>query len=327
MKLESDPNLSKLTVVLVAAAAPLSLCAAVAVGSVAIPAHDWWQALVGGGTDVNREIIWHLRGPRACAAFTVGGLLALAGAILQVLLRNPLADPYLLGISGGASVGALLGILTASALPSEVLALAGAAASALLLAGIGRRGVSFDPYRMILSGIAIATGAGAIVTLILTLAPAEQLHGMLFWLVGDLSGSDDALRGVAVLVAAMLICVFLAGDLDGLALGAEKAATLGVSVARTQWLALGCAVVSTVSAVLIAGSLGFVGLVVPHLLRLAGHRGHRTLLPLAVLAGGALVTTADTAARSIAAPIELPAGAILALIGVPALIGLILRMR
>ena len=309
------------------AAAPLSLCAALAVGSVAIPLHDWWAALLGGGSDVNREIIWHLRGPRALSAFTVGGLLALAGAVLQVLLRNPLADPYLLGISGGASVGALLGMLTASVIPGEALALAGAAGSTALLALIGRRGASFDPYRIILAGVALATGAGAVVTLILTIAPAEQIHGMLFWLMGDLAGSASPGKGAAVLAAAVLVCTALAGDLDALTLGAEKAATLGVAVVRTQWITLACAVAATVAAVLLAGSLGFVGLVVPHLVRLAGYRSHRVLLPLAVLAGGTLVTAADTAARSVAAPIELPVGAMLALLGVPALVWLILRLR
>src|SRR5579871_6832145 len=312
---------------LLSAAAPLTLCAAVATGSVHMPLHDWWAALWGGGSAVDREIIWHLRAPRAGAAFVCGGLLALAGALLQVLLRNPLADPYLLGVSGGASVGVLLGMLGARALPGAALALAGAACSTALVVLIGRRGLSFDPYRIILTGIAVATGCGALVTLILTLAPAEQLHGMLFWLVGDLSSSGDPTSAAIVLVAAAALGVFLSGDLDALTLGADKAATLGVAVVRTQWLALGGAVAATVSAVLLAGSLGFVGLVVPHLVRLAGYRDHRTLLPLAVLAGGALVTAADTAARSVAVPIELPVGSVLALIGVPALVWLIVRLR
>jgi iron complex transport system permease protein len=313
--------------ILIVAAAPVSLGVALAVGSVSIPLHEWWTALWGGGTPIDREIIWHLRAPRAFAAFSVGGLLALAGAVLQVLLRNPLADPYLLGISGGASVGALLGMLSAVPLSGGALALTGALFSTGLLSLIGRRGIAFDPYRIILAGVALAAGAGAIVGLILALAPAERIHGMLFWLMGDLADSGNPLTAALVLVGTTAVCTAFAADLDALGLGAQKAATLGVAVVRTQWIALACAVAATAAAVLLAGSLGFVGLVVPHLVRLAGYRSHRALIPLAVFAGGALVTAADTAARSLAAPIELPVGSMLALIGVPALVWLIVRLR
>jgi len=309
------------------AAAPVALLAALAAGSARIEPHQWWQVLLGGGTAAERDIVWALRAPRAAAAFVSGGLLAAAGTILQVLLRNPLADPYLLGISGGAAVGALLGMLVGTAVPLEAGAFAGAALAVALVFLIGRRGAGFEPYRLTLAGVAIASGAGAVVTLILSVAAPDQLHGMLFWLNGDLSGAADPGAPALVLAAGCALGMALGADFDALTLGPEKAATLGVAVVRTQWLATGCAVACTVAAVLLAGTLGFVGLVVPHLVRLAGFRRHVALLPLAVVAGGTLVTIADTVARTAAAPVELPAGAILALLGVPFLVALIARMR
>jgi iron complex transport system permease protein len=311
-----------------AIAGPLSIGVALAFGSVSLPFTEWFHALAGQGGDTAREIVWGLRAPRAFAGFAVGALLALAGALLQVLLRNPLADPYILGVSGGAAVGALAAMLAGLAGAAiHASAFAGACAAATALFAFSVRFTGWNIHRVLLAGVGIAAGAGATVSLILTLAPAGQVHGMLFWLMGDLSGAENPLAGWLALAVVLAVALGLARQLDGLALGPLKAQSLGVAVGRTQALAFLAATGATVAAVMLAGSVGFVGLVVPHLLRLAGFTGHRALLPLAALAGGTLVVFADTLARTVAAPLEFPVGALTALIGVPVLLVLLARLR
>jgi len=310
------------------AAAVASIAAALAFGSVDLPAAEWLRVLGGGGEETAREIVWGLRAPRAFAAFAVGALLALAGALLQVLLRNPLADPYILGVSGGAAVGALGAMLVGlSGAAVHGAAFGGACLAAAALFAFSVRFTGWNIHRVLLGGVGIAAGAGAMVSLILTLAPASQVHGMLFWLMGDLSGAEQPLAGWIVLAAALACSLALAPALDALVLGPLKARSLGVAVTRTQAIAFLVATAGTVASVMLAGSVGFVGLVVPHLLRLAGFSGHRALLPLAALAGGTLVVVADTLARTAAAPLEFPVGAITALVGVPMLLFLLTRSR
>ena len=317
--------LSREAVALTIALAPISLALALAFGSVAIDPTHWMALLAGGGNELEHTIVWDLRAPRAIAAFMTGGLLALAGVLMQALLRNPLADPYLLGISGGASVGALSAMLWHGALPPPLAALAGAAtcASAVLLLGSHR--LAFDPHRLTLAGLAIAAGAGALVSLMLALAPPGDLPGMLFWLMGDLSNAMPSASAAAILAMTLAAAIGCADGLDLLALGEAKAMSLGVAVRPLQWAMLGCAALASAAAVMLAGNLGFVGLAVPHLLRLSGVHAHRILAPIAVLAGGTLVTLADTLARTLIAPGELPAGALLALMGVPVLLSLVVR--
>ncbi len=312
----------------VVALVPITLALAVAQGSVDMSAGQLAQALAGRGDDVLREIVWDVRLPRALAAFACGALLALAGALLQVLLRNPLADPYILGVSGGASVGALLALvlgLAAGALHAFALAGAALAAGAVFAFSRGRGG--WNPYRVLLSGVALSAGFGAIVGLLLSLAPAAQVQGMLFWLLGDLSPAGDPTPALAVLAACTAAAWWSAPALDVILLGRDKAASLGVDVTRLQSISFACATVATVAAVLLGGAIGFVGLVVPHLLRLAGIRAHRLLVPLTVCAGGSLLVVADLLARTLTAPSELPVGVITALIGVPALLFLLARLR
>jgi len=314
--------------IVLAAAAVASIAAALAFGSVDLALGDWLSALAGGGEATAREIVWGLRAPRALSAFAVGALLALAGALLQVLLRNPLADPYILGVSGGAAVGALGAMLVGlSGAAVHGAAFGGACLAAAALFGFSVRFTGWNIHRVLLAGVGIAAGAGAAVSLILTLAPAGQVHGMLFWLMGDLSGAERPLGGWLVLAAALACSLALASGLDALVLGPLKARSLGVAVTRTQAIAFLVATVATVAAVMLAGSVGFVGLVVPHLLRLAGCSAHRALLPLAALAGGTLVVLADTLARTAAAPLEFPVGALTALVGVPMLLFLLTRSR
>jgi iron complex transport system permease protein len=314
--------------VLVLLLVPASLALAIAFGSVDLQPPQLADALLGRGDEIAREIVWGVRAPRALAAFACGGLLALAGALLQVLLRNPLADPAILGVSGGAAAGALAAMLAGIASAGVNLsALAGAsiAAAAVFTFSLGRSG--WNPYRVLLTGVALASGFGSLVGLMLAIAPSSQVQGMLFWLLGDLSPAGDPTAALLVLAACAALAISQASSLDVLVLGEDKARSLGVVVTRLQAIAFGCATLATVAAVLLGGAIGFVGLVVPHLLRLSGVHRHRALLPLAACLGGSLLALADTLARTVAAPAELPVGVLTAMIGVPVLLVLLARLR
>jgi iron complex transport system permease protein len=307
---------------------PASLALAIAFGSVDLGPARLGDALLGRGDEIAREIVWGVRAPRALAAFACGGLLALAGTLLQALLRNPLADPAILGVSGGAAAGALAAMLAGAAAGGvNLAALAGAAiaAAAVFSFSLGRSG--WNPYRVLLTGVALASGFGALVGLMLAIAPSSQVQGMLFWLLGDLSPAGDPAAALAVLAACTALAFSQSAALDVLILGEDKARSLGVAVPRLQAIAFGCATLATVAAVLLGGAIGFVGLVVPHLLRLSGVHRHRALLPLAACLGGSLLALADTLARTVAAPAELPVGVLTAMIGVPVLLVLLARLR
>jgi iron complex transport system permease protein len=314
--------------VVVLALVPTSLALAIAFGSVDLGPAALADALLGRGDEIAREIVWGVRAPRALAAFACGGLLALAGSLLQVLLRNPLADPAILGVSGGAAAGALAAMLLgAAAAGVNLAALAGAAvaAAAVFTFSLGRSG--WNPYRVLLTGVALASGFGALVSLMLSIAPSSQVQGMLFWLLGDLSPAGDPTAALAVLAACAGLAFWQSSALDILVLGEDKARSLGVAVTRLQAIAFGCATLATGAAVLLGGAIGFVGLVVPHLLRLSGVHRHAALLPLAACLGGGLLVLADTLARTAAAPAELPVGVLTAMIGVPVLLVLLVRLR
>lgn len=306
--------------------APLSLLFALSVGSVSIESSVLWAVLSGEQTDLPRTLILELRLPRALSAFAVGGLLALAGALMQVLLRNPLADPYILGISGGAAVAALLSLLLG--LGSGWLmgnAFIGALISMLLVFGLAHGRSSWSPIRLLLTGVVVAAGWGAMISFILAIAPEQGLHSMLFWLMGDLSHAPPPGWGLAITAVGLLACLPLARDLNVLMRGELSASALGVSVKRLRLMLYLLAGLFTATAVTIAGSVGFIGLVIPHLLRLLGLTDHRRLLPAAVLAGGSLLVLADTMARTILAPQQLPVGVITALLGVPLFLYLLHR--
>ncbi|WP_019141502.1 FecCD family ABC transporter permease [Noviherbaspirillum massiliense] len=289
--------------------------------------------------DVN-EMIWQLRAPRVLAAFAVGGLLALAGALMQVLLRNPLADPYVLGLSGGAAAGALMAMLFAIHVGISVQhsagvgAALGAAATVLLLFGLAHRSLRHLPdtpfaagHRLILTGVMIASGSGALVTLALSLAPDAQLRGMIFWLLGDLEGSAFLLPAWIVLTAGAVWSILNAKSLNLLSRGESFAQLLGVPVVRLRIMVLCAASLATAAAVTAAGTIGFVGLVVPHAIRLVFSNDQRILLPASVLAGGSFLTIADLLARTAVAPTQLPVGVITALVGVPLFLWLLSRSR
>ena len=296
---------------------------ALAVGSVRVPLTEVFATLLGNGSN---EVVRSLRLPRALSGFACGGLLALSGALLQVLLRNPLADPYVLGVSGGASVGALLAMLFGFAAAGiNGLAFAGALTAMLVVFGLSRGDGSWTQTRLLLTGVIVAAGCGAVVALLLSIAPDQQLRGMLFWLLGDLSQTGQPELMLAALTLLVLLALPFARELNLLARGADVALTLGVPVARLRFGVYLVASLATAVAVTHAGSIGFVGLIVPHLVRLAVGNDQRLLLPASVLAGGTLLVLADTLARSVIAPQQLPVGVLTALIGVPAFLLLLAR--
>ena len=304
----------------------VSLWFALSIGSVKLTNAEVWHALIGQGNEVHRQIVHELRAPRVFAAFACGGLLAVAGTLLQVLLRNPLADPYILGISGGAAVGALSALsLGLSALGVNVGALLGAVAAIVLVFALSWRGYGSRPDRMLLTGVVLSAGFTAIISLFLVLAPAAQLHGMLFWLMGDMSRVVSSAPILIVLVIVAIAALLLGHSLDILTLGETKAATLGLSARPLQVVIFLLAALATTVVVATAGPIGFVGLLAPHAIRLLGVTRHRPLIALSLLAGGGFLVWADLIARSVAAPLQLPVGAVTAVLGVPLLLILLLR--
>jgi len=310
------------------AAAVASLFMALISGPFPIPARVVLDSVLFPIPGVVHDVIWQLRAPRAAAAFACGGLLAIAGALLQALLRNALADPYVLGVSGGAALGALLAVVagTGAAL-MNLAALAGAACAIVIVFGLSFRSGEWDIYRLLLTGVVLAAGLSSLVSLTLVTAPYVQVKGMLFWLMGDLSYADSPGPALMVLVVVTLIASAGSRGLDLLALGDVKARSLGLPVKALQLVVFVLAAVATVAAVLLAGSVGFVGLMAPHAVRLMGVATYRWLLPLSALLGGAFLTLADTLARTIVAPRQLPVGVLTAIIGVPLMLYLLGRRR
>jgi len=302
-----------------------SISLALTVGSLRIPPADVLSALLGREVP-GIDVVLELRLPRALAGFACGGLLALAGALMQVLLRNPLADPYVLGISGGAGCGALFAILLGlPALGIDGLAFAGALGAMFLVFGLAHGDGSWTQTRLLLTGVIVAAGCGALVALMLAIAPEDRLRGMLYWLMGDLAQASGWLPGLLALVVGLALAMPFARELNLLARGMLQAQALGVAVNRLRYAIFLLASLATAASVTTAGSIGFVGLVVPHLVRLATGNDQRLLLPASVLAGGALLVLADTLARTLIAPQQLPVGVLTALIGVPVFLILLAR--
>lgn len=304
-----------------------AIAISLSVGSVKLP----FSEVLSGLTDpdsASAMVIRSLRLPRTLAAFACGGLLALAGALMQVLLRNPLADPYILGISGGAGVGALLAIFFGLGIAGlNGFALIGSLLAILIVFGLAHGDGSWTQTRLLLTGVMVAAGCGALITLLLSIAPEERLRGMLFWLMGDFSQGVNptyALIGVAVIG---LLTAPLARDLNVLIRGNDTAKALGVSVSMVRIAIYLLASMATAVSVTTAGSVGFVGLVIPHLTRMMVGNDQRVLLPTSMLAGGIFLVLADTLARVLIAPQQLPVGVVTALIGVPVFLYLLNRTR
>ena len=305
--------------------AVVSFGLALLVGSFKVAPAEVLAALLGqeGGAG---DVVLQLRLPRALAGFACGGLLALAGALMQVLLRNPLADPYVLGISGGAGVGAMLAMLFGlPILGVNGLAFAGALGAMFLVFGLAHGDGSWTQTRLLLTGVIVAAGCGALVALMLSIAPDTMLRSMLFWLMGDLAQAGSSWPPLLALAMALTLAMPFARELNLLARGLMQAQALGVAVNRLRYAIYLLASLATAASVTTAGSIGFVGLVVPHLVRLATGNDQRLLLPASVLAGGSLLVLADTLARTVIAPQQLPVGVLTALIGVPVFLFLLSR--
>ena len=279
-------------------------------------------------TDSSAAVVRELRLPRTLAAFACGALLALAGALMQVLLRNPLADPYILGISGGAGIGALLAIFFGFGVAAlNGFAFAGALLAMLIVFGLAHGDGSWTQTRLLLTGVMVSAGCSALITLLLAAAPEERLRGMLFWLMGDFS---QGVNPVFALVGVLVIGVFvlpLSRDLNALARGQDTAKALGVSVRSIRMAIYILASLATAISVTTAGSVGFVGLVIPHLTRIFVGNDQRVLLPTAMMTGGVFLVLTDTLARVLMAPQQLPVGVVTALIGVPVFLYLLNRTR
>ena len=277
---------------------------------------------------LDHQILLELRLPRMSTAFITGALLGIAGALMQVLLRNPLADPYILGVSGGASVAALLAIMAgASGMMLSGSAFAGALLSTLLVFTLAHGRGHWDSTRLLLTGVVLAAGWGAVISLLLAISPGTQLHGMLFWLMGDLGFSRTPWVGSLVLLFLLPVALAISPSLNLLARGELPAASLGVSVGRLRTTIYVLASLATASAVTQAGNIGFVGLIAPHMLRLLGARDHRLLIPGVALLGGTLLLLADAISRLIIEPRQLPVGVLTALLGVPLFLLLLFRSR
>src|SRR5512139_387779 len=279
------------------------------------------------------RILLDLRLPRVLLGLLVGAALAVSGTSFQALLRNPLADPYLLGLSGGAALGAVLVLVSGAAASAPLLLPAAAVAGALaavvavwrLAAGAG----ALPPTSLILAGVVVSSFCSALVMFLASVSPAGRVQGALYWLMGSLASPPrDILAPVAVAVLGGTCALSLAGSrLNALSLGEETAAHLGVDVARTRALLFFAASLVTGAAVAAAGLVGFVGLVVPHALRTLVGADHRLLVPASALAGAAVLVLADTAARSVLPPAEVPVGVVTALFGAPFFLVLLRRRR
>ncbi|WP_434056315.1 putative F420-0 ABC transporter permease subunit [Georgenia wangjunii] len=273
-------------------------------------------------TTIEQAIVWDGRAPRAVTAAAVGAGLAVCGGVMQALTRNPLADPYLLGISSGASLGAVAVLVLGVSVILPVAAFAGAlAALVLTLALATARGGGLSPVRTILAGVAVAQACSALVSFVIfSSATGDSYREILAWLLGSLGGATWADAAIAV-GALAVVGVFLTAQgrtLDAFTFGDVSAASLGIDVRRTRWLLLTAVALLTGALVSVSGAIGFVGLVLPHAVRLLVGARHHRLLPLAALGGAAFLLAADTAARSIAEPRELPVGILTAAIGAPA---------
>jgi iron complex transport system permease protein len=329
-------TLALVGLVLVAAWAALATGAA----GVSLP-QALGRLVTGAGLTLQEQVVlWEIRLPRLVTGLCVGAALAVSGAVMQGLFRNPLADPGLVGVGAGAGLGAVTAIVLGGLLPPALAALAGiytvpiAAflggwAATLILYRVSTRAGRTSVATMLLAGIALGALAGAVTGLLVYAADDQQLRDLTFWGLGSLAGASWPKLAVAapVMLLAMAGTLWLARGLNGLALGEAAAAHLGVPVQRMKNLAILAVAAATGAAVAVSGGIGFIGIVVPHLLRLATGPDHRYLLPNAALLGAALLVGADIVARSVIAPAELPIGIVTALMGAPVFLWILLRRR
>lgn len=300
----------------------LAAIAGLAIGAVHVPLGDIVRALAGGGDETVGTIIRDIRLPRVVLGIGAGAALAMSGVTLQGILRNPLAEPYLLGVSGGAAVGAVIAASFGASGPGLIApaTFAGAAIAVITVIGLARAaGGRFDARILLMAGVVVGAFANAIIMIALANAPPNSIRGALWWMMGSLADASwrDTVWLYALVIVGGAVLMLRARDIDALALGDEAAAALGVNVDRVgAWLFLAASLLAAAT-VAAAGMIGFVGLVVPALVRTLGARRSGAALAASAFAGGALLVAADAAARALRPPAELPVGAITALIGVP----------
>ncbi len=322
-------TLPTITLILLVIGALMSGLFALSMGSVTLTPHDVFTAMLGSRDvdSMHQAILFNLRLPRALNAFALGGLLALAGVYMQALLRNPLADPFIIGTSGGAAMAALIAMLLGlGTIGIQCFSIAGAFTATLLVFALSHAEGSWSPTRLLLTGVIVAAGTNAAVTLLLALGDESKLRSMLFWLMGEV-GTQSPLPLWVLLITSSFCSWLLARHLNLLTRGEIQAQALGLNVKQ---LRIGLFIISailTATVVTNAGTIGFIGLMTPHLVRLLVGADHRRVVPAAVLAGGSLLTLADTAARTLFAPRQLPVGALTALIGVPVFLSLMFARR
>lgn len=318
---------SALTLILVT-----SLLVSVFVGAADLSPGEVLAALLGRGDETTRTIVLNLRVPRAALAALVGACLALSGAVFQALLRNPLAEPYILGISGGSAVGAVtvivlgLGVRLPWLLPLAAFAGAIVAMAVVLRIALGVGG-ALDTRVLLLAGVVVGAFFNAIILLLLNFADANTFRAAVFWMMGNLSGATwrSVSLLAAYLVPAALVLMALARPFNLIAVGEDTALYLGVRVGTVRLVAYLTTSLLVAASVAVSGVIGFVGLIVPHALRLIWGSDHRMLLPASMLAGASFLMLTDTVARTIAAPAELPTGVVTALAGVPVFVVLLMR--
>jgi iron complex transport system permease protein len=302
-----------------------ALLAGLALGPAGIPAGDVLggaAAAIGLGGDpltpLDEAVLWELRAPRVALGALVGGTLAIAGGAYQAVFRNPLADPYLLGAAAGAGLGATAAIVYAGSIPLPLAAFAGATAAVTGAYVLGRSVGGRETATLILAGVAMAAFLTALQTLLLQ-SDTDNVRAVYTWLLGSLStaGWSDVLLLLPYAAASMAVVLAHRRVLDVLRVGDDEALALGVPVARVRLLVVGAATLGTAAAVAVSGLIGFVGIVVPHAVRLLAGSSYRTVLPLSVLFGAAFLVLADVAARTALAPAELPIGVVTACVGAP----------
>lgn len=308
----------------------LALLGLVIVVSVMVGAESVRMRALLDGAATDRVIIMEIRLPRVLTAAAVGAILAIAGATFQTLLRNPLADPFILGVSGGAACAAATASLLGIGRSSAVLALAafaGAAATTMVVTALASRRGQLDTVRLVISGLVLNSFFSAVILLVISFARGADLVMALRWMIGTLAlvGWREAAVSAFALAVTLVVLMTVAGDLRMLIFGEEDARARGVDVDRLKRIGFICASLATGAAVAVTGIIGFVGVLVPHIVRLIWRADYRVELPVAALAGAVLLVASDTVSRVIVAPGELPVGAFLALLGVPFFVVLLRR--
>jgi iron complex transport system permease protein len=321
-----------LRLLLLAAAVLAAIVVGVRVGAVPLTTREVVDGVRGIGDPTTVSIVRKLRLPRAVLAALVGGSLAASGAAFQALLRNPLAEPFILGVSGGAAVGAAVAIVLTGALASSgivsVAALIGALAAIAFVLRVGTSvGRTLDTRVLLLAGVVAGAFFNACIMLILTFAKTETFRAAIFWMMGSFAGATwRSIGGLALAMGPALLILFaLSRALNLLAIGEETAAYLGVRTERVKLIAYGTASLLTAASVAASGVIGFVGLVIPHVARMLWGADHRFLLPASVLLGATFVVLADAVARTATRPTELPIGVVTAFVGVPFFLWLLRR--